>query len=265
MNSDTDPGSSPTLDPLPSGQAGEGASKKSRIITTVLSPAVKLWLRSQLEQVENLQLTIEAGDRQILSGEIGRISVSAQKAVYRGLHLSQVSINGAKIRTNLGQVLRGKALRLLEAFPVEGEVQLTAADLNQSLKAPLLANAVIDFLLLLLKSEGSEPVAETIQLQDPQAMLGDGQITFTATLVSDSGNLTPVVIRTGLSLASGNQLRLDRPQWLPHANARQGMVLKELDGMTFNLGSDVVLQELRLTTAEIRCQGQILVRPEVSS
>ncbi|XGW00433.1 MAG: DUF2993 domain-containing protein [Leptolyngbya sp. BL-A-14] len=240
----------------------------SRLISKVLSPAVRLWLRSQLEHVDDLQLAIEAGDRQLLSGSIKRVSVSARKAVYRGLHLSEVSIVGEEIYTNFAQVLRGKPLRLVQSFPIAGNILLYEADLNASLQAPLLAQGVIEFLLTLLQSDGStdDPLTnhalEEIRLQDPQVVLGDGLVTLAATLLSTSGQPTSVVVRTGLSLSNGNKLHLDRPHWLPHAKARQGMPLRDLDGFTFDLGSEVSLQTLSLEPGQIRCQGQIMVTPE---
>lgn len=243
-------------------------SNPSRLMSTVLSPAVRFWLRSQLEHVEDLQLTIEAGDRQLLSGCISRVSVSAHNAVYRGLHLSEVSLVGKEIRTNLAQVVRGKPLRLLEAFPIVGELLLSEADLNTSLQAPLLAQGVIKFLLTLLRADGDEDdalrqrSAAEIRLQDPQVVLGDGLVTLAATLVTVSGQPTSVVVRTGLRLSNGNQLHLDRPHWLPHKKARQGFPLRDLDGFAFDLGPDVSLQTLSVEVGQLRCQGQIMVTPE---
>ena len=244
-------------------------SNQSRLISTVLSPAVRLWLRSQLEHVDDLQLTIEAGDRQILSGCINGVSVSARNAVYRGLHLSQVSLMGEQICTNFAQVLRGKPLRLTKAFPIAGDVLVYEADLNQSLQAPLLAQGVIEFLLTLLRSDSTAPeddlaqqAPQDIQLKEPQVILGDGHVTLAATLVTVSNQPTSVIIRTGLRLSDGNQLHLDRPHWLPHAKARQGMPLRDLDGFAFDLGSDVSLQTLSLEPGQIRCRGQIMVTPE---
>ncbi|MBD2021632.1 DUF2993 domain-containing protein, partial [Leptolyngbya sp. FACHB-36] len=196
---------------------------------------------------------------------IQRVVVSAHNAVYRGLHLSQISLTAEGIHTNLGQVVRGKPLRLLTVFPVSGSVQISEADLNRSLKAPLLGNALVDVLLTLLKSDlQDESGVEDLRLQDPQVNLRDGQLTLIATLVSASGSLTPVVIRTGLHLEAGRMLKLDRPQWLPHANARQGLPLKDLDGFAFDLGSEVCLETLTIAPEQIFCQGQIQVTPEES-
>lgn len=243
-------------------------SNQSRLISKVLSPAVRLWLRSQLEHVDDLHLVIEAGDRQLLSGSIKQVSVSARNAIYQGLHLSQVSIVGEQICTNFTQVLRGKPLRLTQAFPIVGDVLLYEADVNASLQSPLLAQGVIEFLLTLLQADGepddslTQQTPQEIHLQDPHVVLGDGQVTIAATLLSASGQPTAVVIRTGLRLSDGNKLHLDRPHWLPHAKARQGMPLRDLDGFAFDLGSDVSLQTLSLEAGQLRCQGQIMVTPE---
>lgn len=243
-----------------------GDPPQHRLISKILAPAVKLWLRSQLEQVETLQVEVEAGDRQLLSGAIGRVNVVAQAAIYRGLHLTQAQVSGENIRTNLNQMLRGKPFRLLAEFPISGRVCLNAADLNASLKAPLLANAVIDFLLLLLKSEGDDELAgqsvQDLTLSDPQATLGDGQITLNTTLISVGGTAIPVVVRTGLTIENGQILKLDRPQWLPHANAQRGLPLKELHGFAFDLGPQAALEELTITPEQIVCRGRLVVTPE---
>jgi hypothetical protein len=81
--------------------------KKSTIISTVLSPALRLWLRSQVEQLEALQFNIIGGDRQILTGHIPGVSIAASGVVYQGLHLSKIQLEGTDIRVNLGQVIKG--------------------------------------------------------------------------------------------------------------------------------------------------------------
>lgn len=235
--------------------------KRSRIISTVLAPAVKLWLRSQLEQATDLQVNIATDDRQLLSGAIEQISVVAQNAIYQGLHLTQAHLCGQQIQINIGQILRGKPLNFLAAFSVSARVQLTETDLNASLQAPLLANAVTTFLLTLLQADLPIVDDRPITLQTPQIVLGLGRLTLTAKLVSASGNITPVVIRTGLEVESGQWLKLDRPEWLPHANAQRGLQLHDLDGFAIDLSNQVSLNELTLEPNQITCSGEILVTP----
>ena len=115
-----------------------GEEKGSRIIGRILPAAVRLWLRSQVEQVEHLSVVLEGRDRDIISGYLPGVSVSAMRTIYRGIHIGELRLSAQDIRINVGQVVRGKPLRLMQIFPVIGEVALSAADLNASLGSALL-------------------------------------------------------------------------------------------------------------------------------
>ena len=72
-------------------------NNKVRIITKVLNSAIKLWLRTQLNQVSDLDVQIKASDRQLLSGCIPGVSISASKAVYRGIHITEIELYAEKV------------------------------------------------------------------------------------------------------------------------------------------------------------------------
>lgn len=249
-------------EPTDRGTEATAVPKQSRLISRVLAPAVRLWVRSQLEHVEDLHLEIEAGDRQLLGGGISRVTAAASKAVYRGLHFSQIQVAGQDIQTNLGQVLRGKPFRLLAAFPVCGEVTLTAADLNASLTAPLLADAVTDFLLTFLQQaapSAAAPLTPAAHLQDVKVQLGDDELTFTA-LLATSTTTTPIAIRTRLSIKKGNLLKLEGFQY----QSSVAELVASADcktNFTIPLGSDVHLETLSVQAHQLRCQGKITVTP----
>jgi hypothetical protein len=240
------------------------------LIRQVLAPAIKLWLRSQTERVEQLSVEIGAADRQLLAGCIPQIEIAAQGAVYQGLHLSHIQITGQNIRINLGQVLRGKPLQLLEPVPIESQATLLEADLNASLTAPLLKTAIQDLVQFLLASTGlgggSEPA---LNLQNLSLVLGAGLVTLGGEILASSGTKTPMVsdrpmvigLRTGLQLSAPNRLQLVGPVWLPHATAKRGLPLHDLDGYEFDLGPTTVIRELRLEPGCLTCQGQLWVQP----
>lgn len=240
---------------------------KSRLISKVLVPAIKLWLRSQVEHVEDLQLTIEAGDRQILSGWIQQVRLSARQAVYQSLHLSEIQLTGQNIRVNLGQVVRGKSLQLLEPIPVEGKVLMRQADLDASLTAPLLANGVKEFLLALLRSSSSDLSEVSVSddpdlnLQNLQIVLEADQVLLSASLVSVSGDVSTIAIRTGFELANPHELKLVNPQWLPHARAKRGLAIEDLNGYRFDLGKETQIQHLILEVGQVTCRAKLLVTP----
>lgn len=241
-------------------QDSQGDRKQSRIISRVLSPAVKLWLRSQLDQVEELELEIEAGDRQLLSGSLSQVVASARTAIYKGLHFSHVRVTAQAIQTNLGQVLRGKPFRLLVPFPVSGTVTLSEADLNSSIHAPLLGKAVSDFLLSLLQDqlEGDFSETKTAELQNIQVKLQTGGLTFNATLVQTNQQY-PLMVQTQLMLEGGDRLRLE--QFECHLGSGERSLSDLPTSFMFDLGSEVCLEELTIQPQGISCRGRITVIP----
>lgn len=255
-----------------------------RLVSRILSPALQFWLRSQVEQVEALQAQIQGSDRQILRGQIPQVSVVAQRVIYQGLHLSQIELRGDKIRFNLGQVLKGQPLRLLEPIPVQGALLLRETDVNASLHTPLLRKAIQDFLLQLLGSDlvpgvatgtatsdtllGSSanfkkdsPQNQALDLRDLQVAIAADQLTLSGILISQQGNRMPVILRTGLHLTSPHQLQLQQPQWLTSFNSRRGLPLTDLEGYILDLGTDVAFDHFSLEPEQLSCQGQIWVRP----
>lgn len=234
--------------------------KKSRIISTVLSPALRLWLRSQVEQVEALQFTIVGGDRQILTGHIPRITIEASSAIYQGLSLSQIQLEGTDIRVNLGQVLKGKPLRLLEPVPVVGQLLLTQSNLQSSLQAPLLSNALTEFLHTLLETAGRTNLVDSLQDKEiswQQIAIDASQLTIFGTLADASANTTPVVIRTALQVLTPHELQLNSLQ----IQMSSTLPPISLDSFQADLGPEVEIQELTLNPGQLICRGRLTVIP----
>ena len=228
----------------------------------MLSPALRLWLRSQVQQVSNLEVKIVGSDRQILQGIIPLVSISASRAVYQGLHLSQIQLEGEGIRINIGQVLKGQPLRLLEAVPVSGKLLLEEADLNASVQAPMLLNGLTELLVTLIKSGHLSDLSKLIidqqtVWQNPQIKINAGQVTISATLVPINSNPIPIVICIGLQLASNHELELKHPQ----IQTQQEFILDNSDSVNVDLGSEVSIEELSLTPGQLICRGRINVIP----
>lgn len=226
--------------------------KQSRLISKVLSPALGLWLRSQVQKVSDLEVKIGGSDRQILSGYIPHVSIKAHHAVYRGLHLTQIQLVAESIRINLSAVLKGQSLRLLEPVPVLSEMVLQELDINASLQSPLLANALTDLV-------SSTLLPSDCQVDAPiswhQVSIDSGQLTLAATLRDTGIDPKSLVLRTGLQLASNHELQLEHPQ------LQLGGLWKDLESLKLDLGPEVDLQILTLMPGEIICHGRINVVP----
>lgn len=232
------------------------------LVGKVLSRAVKLWLRSQVEQIDTLDLKILGHNRSILRGHISQVTVGTSDAVYRGLHLTQVDLCASDIEINIGQVLKGKPLKLLKSFPVDCQICLLSADLNTSLQAPLLNNAITKFLLPLIQSQNLNNCNLSFpndikSLQNLQMILGQDQLTLTAEIVSTSDELTPFSFHCELYLASPTELLLASP----HLELPQQQQHCDLDNMTIDLGTDVNLQQLSISPEQLQIKGEIKVNP----
>lgn len=247
---------------IPESQISE-TQTRSGLISKVLVPAIKLWLKSQTQHLEDLQLSIQAGDRQLLSGTIPKIEVSATSAIYQGIHLSNLHLTtGEAVRLNFGQVLRGKPLKLLVAFPIDLQMVLSEDNLNQSLTAPLVREAVTAFLLNLLgRDQGQESLTITnlhTQIQSDTLLLC-GQLPSSGD--NQTEHATEIAIRTTLKLTQPNEIQLENPVWLPHAKAKRGMAIAELNGYRFDLGSETHLKHLTIESGQISCAGRLMVLP----
>ncbi|NJK30046.1 MAG: DUF2993 domain-containing protein [Acaryochloris sp. SU_5_25] len=257
-------------------QGDLGQQRKNRLIARVLTPAIKVWLRSQLDSIDNLQLDIDSSNREILSGAIPKVFLAASQAVYKGIHLSQAQVIAENIRTNLGQVLRGKALQLLEPLPIDLEATLTATDLRASAAAPLFQQALQMGLVPLLAQQlnvfSDWPFPCWQPLANPLAV---SQITVSAlrmelrpqrlhihAQVAHPSVPQPqwVMLNTGLKLVNPHELQLDEPQGCFPAT-HQSMSLAQLQNFSFDLGPDVCLDQLQITAEAILCQGQIKIMP----
>ncbi|MEM6611863.1 MAG: DUF2993 domain-containing protein, partial [Cyanobacteria bacterium P01_C01_bin.72] len=120
------------------------------MIGKLLSGAVKLYLRSQVERAGDLQVKIGGNSKQILRGYIPKVWLSCNQAIYQGLHLNQIQLYGTNIAVNLPEVIKKQPLRLVEPIFVDITLKLSAADLQASLTSDLLQSGLTDLWQMIL-------------------------------------------------------------------------------------------------------------------
>ncbi len=266
--------------PLSSPDSTVTPALKRGLIHRVLEPALQLWLRSQVESVSSLEVHLEGGDRQILSGYLPTMQLKTQKVVYQGLHLSKIELNGSNLRINIGQILKGKPIRLLEPVPIDLSVSIQAEDAQASFHSALFQSAIIDALLILVGEQIAESLGRTVRsenlvLHNPCLLLSENALRFSAQLSTQIDNSfaprvhsapsirsVPVALKTSLRLDNPHTLTLDHPEWLPTPQAKRGLPLHDLHGYTFDLGPQVQIQTLAIAPEGIFVQGQMTVLPE---
>ncbi len=228
------------------------SNTKIRIVTKVLTKALKLWLRSQVSAISQLEVEIQASDKQLLSGYIPRVLVFASHAVYQGLHLTQIELAAENIQIDIGSVLKGHPLRLSQVVPVIGELIVEQEALNASLTSDLLSTALNEVLHQLLPEY--RPKTKGIIWQE--IFIEQRKITLTAT---QSQNIDPqaLEVNLGLDLLSGNKLQIS-PIKIQESTR---VYLESEDGYKLDLGSDVDIQDLTLMPGKLLCNGKININP----
>jgi hypothetical protein len=222
-------------------------------VSSVLSPACRVWLRSQVSHVDDLQVNIHGGSRQILGGTIPQVAVVAVGAIYQGLSLGSIDLVAENIRINLPQVLKGQPLRLLEPIAIAAGVKFSETDLQASLSAPLLSQAITDLLtqILTTSSQQSHWSIDWQQLQiAPQSLILQGNLTT-------QGQTAPIEISMGIDICDGHILILD-PLKIICALDLPG---SNIDSHRIDLGDEVNITQLELVSGQLLCQGRIQVNP----
>lgn len=228
-------------------------NNKFKLITKVLTSAIKLWLRTQLNQVSDLDVHIKASDRQLISGSIPGVSISASKAVYQGLHITEIELYAEKIQVNVSSILRGQPLQLLEIVPVVGKLRVEERDLNHSLSSPLLLTAVNDLLIILLPQSGLNSKSITwrkITLEN-QGLILHGNPSS-----DPDGSFFHIYL--GLELLNGQELQLTQIQVFTD---QQVLNLLGTSPYIINLGTDVDIEKIALSPKQLTCYGRINVNP----
>jgi LmeA-like phospholipid-binding len=242
----------------------DSTSRRPGLISKILVPAIRLWLKTQTDHLDTLTLEIQASDRSVLSGKIPTIHLTAQAAIYQGIHLSALKLIGSNIHLNLSQILRGKPLKLLAPIPLDLNIHLTETNLNASLNAPLIQPAVTQFIQLLLQSTQDDSTQDSttpLNLQNLACRLQDNTLTLWGDLISETNESSQLALRTQLTLTSPNQLTLVAPTWLPHANAKRGMLIPDLEGYTFDLGPDTRFTQFHICPTHITAALTLTVLP----
>jgi len=226
------------------------------IIDKLLAGAVKIYLRSQVDQVKNLKVTIKAKDRQILSGELPQVFIAASSAVYQGIYLRELEVTGKNILLNLPEILERKPLRLLEPIKVQVQALLTESDLQSSLGSDLFLSALADFWRdLRLQQELSLSDYSEIAWQ---------QITLQENLVIMAGNLQRsgekdifVQIITDLELFNQQTLVFN----LLDVEGIPELVGQEWQPLKIDLGNGVVIADLSISQNKLFASAEITIFP----
>ena len=218
-----------------------------------MSGAVKLYLRSQVEHAEDLQVKIVGKSKQILKGYIPQVLLTSDQAVYQGLYLSQVKLKGTDIAVNLPEVIKKKPLRLLEPIFVEIQLKLDAADLQASLDSTLLQSGLSDLWQMILAAQSYTELGNLL-VEWESIAIANQQLNLSGIYQDTSGETRQLTLATEIDLANPHTLCLSSLKIISDS------LNNNLDHqLEIDLGTDIDLAELTIESEQIVCVGKIKV------
>ena len=228
------------------------------MIDKIISTAVKFYLRSQVEQLEDLQLKITGSNGQILQGDIPQVFLACSKGVYQGLHLSQVELTGSKIAFNVLEVVKQRQpLKLLEPIVVDIAILLTAADFQASLASPLLLDGLTHFWSSLLANNHHSSQIAFNQIVWSDIAIAKQQLSLRGTLIDLAGKTIELNLIAGLALADTRTLLFSPLQ----ITTTPELTIEHEDCFKIDLGTEVAISELAIQADKIWCSGKITILP----
>ncbi len=221
------------------------------MISKLLSTAVKLYLRSQVERAEYLKVKIVGRNKQILTGYIPQVFLSCSHAVYQGLYLSQVQLRGADIAFNLPEVLKKQPLKLIEPVFVNLELKLSAADLQASVDSSLLQSGIRDLWQTILATQ--QGVLTDSPIEWITIAIANRELNLTGIYRDAVGKIQQLSLSTEISLADSHTLCLS-PLKIVDASSTE-----EINELKIDLGTDIAIERLVIETEQILCAGKIRI------
>ena len=224
------------------------------MISAILSTAIKLYLRSQVQQAQKLEVKILGKNRQILQGYIPQVWLKCDRAIYQGLHLQCVELTGTNIGFNLPEVLKKQPFKLLEPIMVEVNLQLSSEELSNSLVSPLLQSGLNDLWTMIIAAQTAQ-INPAFKIEWENLTIADRQLKLRGTYQDAGEQINQIHLSTGITLANSHTLNLS-----PIKIIADNLLTKELkDLLTIDLGKDVTIQQLAIVSDKILCSGKIAV------
>ena len=226
------------------------------LIDKLLSGAVRLWLQSQVEKIDNLNFKIIGKDKQILQGYIPQVLIGATNTVYQGIQISKLEIVGNNIKFNLPQVVKRKPLQLLEPIAIEIEVFLREIDLQQSLSSSLLTAGLTDLWqrFLIFDLTQSEPKNK---YQWNYLSLSKARLFFKGNYTKLKNDDLSIGIDTLIELNDSHTLLLSPVKIITIPE----LPITETQHLILDLGKQVSIARLEITDEHLFVRGSITVFP----
>ncbi|WP_259734812.1 DUF2993 domain-containing protein [Synechococcus sp. CS-602] len=114
--------------------ADQPMEPRSGPILQLIAAGLQVWIGSQCEAVQNLELQLHGTALQLLRGQLQGVSLSGQRVVYRGVAIESVHLRSEAIQVKVAALIRSKAVELDHPFIVRGQVSFSAGGLVETFR-----------------------------------------------------------------------------------------------------------------------------------
>jgi len=226
------------------------------IVSKLLSKAIKLWLKSQVSTIQDLEVAVLSENKQIVQGNISQVLIKATHVIYQDLHLSRLGIEGKNIKFDLSKVVKQKSFRLQELIKVDLEIYLSASDLQHSCSSKILSSALTEIWCHFLKQSHSQNLCLDEYYQWESLSLLESGIVIQGYFKRQE-HLDCLKLKTQVELGDAHTLLLTPKEII--TSDKLPIITNET--LTFDLGKEVKINFLEITEEQISLQGEITVYP----
>ena len=99
----------------------------------LLANGLNLWIRTQCDEVGDLDLVLTGSALQLLRGHLKGVELEGRLITFQGLPIQRAELTSGALTINLKPTQPGQLLQLQHPFTVQGAVTMGGADLNRAL------------------------------------------------------------------------------------------------------------------------------------
>ena len=226
------------------------------LVSKLLSKAIKLWLKSQVSTIQDLDIAILSENKQILQGNIAQVLIKATHVIYQDLHLSRLGIDGTNIKFDLSKVIKQKSFRLQELIKVDLEIYLSASDLQHSCTSKILSSALTEIWCHFLKQSHRQNLCLDEYYQWKNLSILASGIVIQGYFKRQE-HLDCLKLKTQVELGDPHTLLLTPKEII----TSEDLPVITNETLTFDLGEEVKINFLEITEEQISLQGEITIYP----
>ncbi|BAC90277.1 LmeA family phospholipid-binding protein [Gloeobacter violaceus] len=231
-----------------------GLPVQSQMLSNLLGPLLEAWIRTQVQQVDDLRVAVSGPDSEVAGGRIQSIEISGRNIVYEGIPARSLAMRGSDIRLDTRGSLAGGGLRLEKSVLADLALRLSEQDINTYLASRAFQDQVRDLKITLPAQFGGDGTTQIpLEIRNPRVRLLADRLEVQAVVRLENGEPAALRLASGVAVASPRELRLVEPRIVSENG--QSAPLEALVNLPILLGPEVEVRRVSLTPGMLVLEG----------